>query len=419
MVQYCGVKVQAVGTEYAIFSLDHFPLVKEAATAKTLGDLLFQIMEKFKITDRVLRIVTDTTAVMPKAVNEVLGKQWMPCFSHVLNLMLHDVLKAVRPQIESLFTAVHMMSGSTKWPKLIKHAKISRIATFCPTRWYSMSRMLKNASALKKEINIFLGENATNEQPRSISPSVWGIVDKFRSVVDTFRNASELLENDDFGSISHVFEARAILDIAFGRPGIADDPLFAGAWVAALVTHWDLHVKGRIKELLLRAVYLNPFVMPTVCLSVQERADGEQLLRHDFSKVVGTADAPDADEQEDVPRPKYPSATRADLVQPGAGANELANFLAVTRSAMPAIDVWKWWQQHKSVFPNVWKLAAGVLVVPATSAGPERQFSRAQRIKTPKRASMAPGRLQSMVFLGENLQITEAVLSDMKAETPL
>jgi hypothetical protein len=32
---------------------------------------------------------------------------------------------------------------------------------------------------------------------------------------------------------------------------------------------------------------------------------------------------------------------------------------------------------------------------------------------------MAPGRLQSMVFLGENLQITEAVLSDMKAENAL
>jgi hypothetical protein len=413
MNQYMGVKVQAVGAEYCIFCLDHFPLTAETADAKTLARLLTRIMEKFGITihDQVRRIVTDTTAVMPKTV-ELLKKKWIPCFAHVLNLMLHDVLEVVHPRIKSLFDAVHMISGSLQWPKLVKGHKVCTIPSYCPTRWYSLAKMLTNALRLREEINVFLRDNAKGEQPAVISDATWSYCEQFLSIVESFQNASELLENDDFGSISHVFEARAILDIAFER--LNADPLFVDAWASAISKHWDKHVQGATKDLLIRAIYLNPFVMPSACLTIHDRERGEDLLKSDFKKVTSAGRDPPDTNSEEAPKSKYPGATRADLVQSFSAGDELSNFMAIRRNALPDISLMEWWKQHKAVFPNIWILAAQFLVVPATSAGPERQFSRAKRLKSKKRASMSPTKLQSMVFLGENLAITEEVLEAMK-----
>jgi hypothetical protein len=70
-----------------------------------------------------------------------------------------------------------------------------------------------------------------------------------------------------------------------------------------------------------------------------------------------------------------------------------------------------WWVKQQQLIPHVAAIALRILVVPASSAEAERQFSRAKRINSAKRESMKPGKLQALVLLGENMPVTCDVLT--------
>jgi hypothetical protein len=96
-------------------------------------------------------------------------------------------------------------------------------------------------------------------------------------------------------------------------------------------------------------------------------------------------------------------------------STEFDRFLTMDRILLAQDETAEsWWKKYRFLFLKVHELASEYLVVPATSAGPERQFSRAKRINTPKRVSMKPAKLEALVFLGENMGITEPTLQKMK-----
>lgn len=61
-----------------------------------------------------------------------------------------------------------------------------------------------------------------------------------------------------------------------------------------------------------------------------------------------------------------------------------------------------WWQLHLQKFPNIWKLAACILAIPATSAPSERVFSMAANIVNKKRVRLKPENVDLLIFLRGN-----------------
>jgi hypothetical protein len=78
--------------------------------------------------------------------------------------------------------------------------------------------------------------------------------------------------------------------------------------------------------------------------------------------------------------------------------------------AMPQVDhnslrddeVLDWWRLHKSMFPNLGKMARQFLALPASSAGVERLFSRSGETHGDKRKRMKEETLQSLMFVCKN-----------------
>jgi hypothetical protein len=64
-----------------------------------------------------------------------------------------------------------------------------------------------------------------------------------------------------------------------------------------------------------------------------------------------------------------------------------------------------WWRDNSMKYPNLATLALEYLAIPATSAPSERVFSRAGRLLTMKRASLAPDIAERMMFIKENADI--------------
>ena len=75
-------------------------------------------------------------------------------------------------------------------------------------------------------------------------------------------------------------------------------------------------------------------------------------------------------------------------------------------------DPLKVWKQASKHCPYLAKVARDVLAVPATSAAPERKFSKAGDVNTKKRASITCENLEELVFLNEALP----VVKKMRAE---
>jgi hypothetical protein len=62
----------------------------------------------------------------------------------------------------------------------------------------------------------------------------------------------------------------------------------------------------------------------------------------------------------------------------------------------------KWWRDHQTDYPHIWKVAEQVLAIPATSAPSERAFSSAANIVDKKRVRLKPENIELLVFLRGN-----------------
>lgn len=61
-----------------------------------------------------------------------------------------------------------------------------------------------------------------------------------------------------------------------------------------------------------------------------------------------------------------------------------------------------YWELHRHVYPNLYKLAITFLCTPASSVPCERVFSKAGEILSKKRNRLKPNTLEKLVFLNKN-----------------
>jgi hypothetical protein len=92
--------------------------------------------------------------------------------------------------------------------------------------------------------------------------------------------------------------------------------------------------------------------------------------------------------------------------------DEWSSFLGILRGRDAfEFDTLIWWQNNKYRFPTLYQIARRFLIVPATSASCERQFSKAKRLKPKKRWSLKPAKLSAMIVAAQNRDLVEEIIS--------
>lgn len=61
------------------------------------------------------------------------------------------------------------------------------------------------------------------------------------------------------------------------------------------------------------------------------------------------------------------------------------------------VDVAKWWYEHSTVFPNLFRLFLKLSCVPATTGSSERNFSTSGNIVTDKRSVILPSNVNNLI----------------------
>jgi hypothetical protein len=263
-------------------------------------------------------------------------------------------------------------------------------------------------------------------------------------VLVTFRNAVEMLESDEYGTVSHVLKAHMMVDTTITNLNLfePDCPehikekieIITSTWRTTQSKHWQTPltlsvgsapspsskkslspdaqlISGTVREILILAVFLNPSV-PLASLKTQDCCVGEELLR---DKVKGLKKAmPESESGGNGTRHAIGKGmTRQDLYRAPEEWDEVTEYLRVNRQNMcrqASFRLEEWWIGETTNYPILFAISEDLLFIPATSAISERPFSKAGRIKTKGRLSLKPDNMEAMMALAINTRLAGEVL---------
>jgi hypothetical protein len=96
-------------------------------------------------------------------------------------------------------------------------------------------------------------------------------------------------------------------------------------------------------------------------------------------------------------------------------ADESAAYIRVPAAPIGTNAI-GWWREHRSEFPTLARVAARVLIVPATSVPVERLFSKVKHLVPPQRSSLSGDRIDQMVMISENIDLYPSAICAYRHE---
>ena len=69
-----------------------------------------------------------------------------------------------------------------------------------------------------------------------------------------------------------------------------------------------------------------------------------------------------------------------------------------------SINPYKWWTEHKHLYPHVATLARNKMSIPATSLPSERLFSKAGTVISDRKTRLKPENTEKLIFLSKNIR---------------
>ena len=130
---------------------------------KFLADTIRESLESWKIsTDSIVSVTSDSAHNMRNAIQQQLKLQWIPCFAHILNLVVRAGLNEVSPLISKCKKISKFFRRSSKAKALLKDKQIAlnlptkNLAVDNKTRWNSCLKMMKRLIKSREAISVSL-----------------------------------------------------------------------------------------------------------------------------------------------------------------------------------------------------------------------------------------------------------------------
>jgi hypothetical protein len=183
---YLGVRGYLISDndDYWSVCLEHFP--NPGASADALADIVTRILtHKYKdVMQKIHYAVTDNCSTMISTVDK-LKLVRIPCFCHVINLMVGDILEVI--DISPLISFASAAARSAKFSEMLSNAQYKSLPTYSRTRWYSLYKLVRNSLADKEEIEKFIStERKAGRKVSDIPEETWEVAAKMEGILATF-----------------------------------------------------------------------------------------------------------------------------------------------------------------------------------------------------------------------------------------
>jgi hypothetical protein len=393
----------------------------EGLSALPNSQCVREIMTQFDIKDsQVSSVVSDTANVMPKMVR-LLGLAWMPCAAHKLNLCVRSKADKRAPtgllRIEpwrSTLQAVQSTVVQIKKSSILRarflaaqdSEKHLELIMDVPTRWRSSYDTLQRALHLQPAITAIV---ASLPKPATID---WSLVKALVTCLSPMVKVTVYAEGEKYptsgGFLPRLAAACKILKSQEGLTKTAADDL-----LASITKRFNLDAIVKADPAVLLTLlpsflspewrgfeFLSQFgATPAQCLFAVEslKTFMVQLLgRLPVQAPVTTTQEIELVE-DDLPLMRSVSS------EGGAHAEtlELAVYLSRNAPNIKDVGLISWWSLQEDL-PRMRSIALKMLSIPASSASPERTWSRAKHVLTDLRSCMSPETFGLTMFLGCN-----------------
>lgn len=180
-------------------------------TSLNIGTAISNILNEWKIHEKVVTVVTDNAANMKSAVTEQLKKHHHPCVAHTLNLSVQESIKENK-QVTSLLCKCrslvtyfkHSISASYKLREMQKQMGMQelKLKQDIQTRWNSAIIMLERLLEIKLPMSAVL--SSLVNAPKNLEASEWELVRDFIQILKPFLSVTEDLSAEKYPTMSRI-----------------------------------------------------------------------------------------------------------------------------------------------------------------------------------------------------------------------
>lgn len=194
-------------------------------TADNISELLTKLSENWGISNKIHAVVTDNGANMVSAVKKCNWKH-IPCFSHTLNLIVRDAIKAdtiLVPILEKCGAVVKFFHQSTKASDNLINVQTQqqlpehRLVQAVDTRWnsvlYMLDRLYEQQQAVVTVLCL-LGKNTL-----CFSKEEWSHISQAIEALKPFEEATREMSGEQYLTISKVIPLVCLLQKAATSAG--------------------------------------------------------------------------------------------------------------------------------------------------------------------------------------------------------
>lgn len=401
-------------------------------TAENIAEDLTSICNKWNILSKICCVITDNAANMTSAIKSHMKLRNIPCFAHTLNLVVQDSLKntkdlqIVKDKVKQIVTFFHhSVKATDKLSQLqVQHnVPVKKLIQDVETRWNSTYHMLERfvqQSNLVTTTLCLLGKNHL-----CISNDELSLIKKVIPLLEYFDEATKELSAEKFTSLSKVIpivrglqDSLQMIDDDMDGLTLRNIPLseelkkqmsrrFAtveGIFLVGAATILDPRFKklpfadaSNIKAIeerlknILRSKYTNYASESSTAPSVPSLPGPESTIKSGKKSLWNSFDAKAEKTSQIVSNPS------AEAIM------ELRRYFEEPR-VMRSEDPLSWWKKKAPLFPNLSKIAKGILCVPATSVPSERLFSKAGELISQRRSTLKEKNVNMILFLNKNLK---------------
>lgn len=430
---YITVTIHYITSEWVLKSsvLETARLTKDH-TAENIATELTDICNKWDILDKVSCIVTDSGANIVAAVAKCMQKKQLPCFAHLLNLVVQDFiknsdeLKEVLDKVKKLVSYFHhSVKATDKLAQVQDQHDVTRkkLVMDVETRWNSTYFMLKSVLEQHEVITTTLCLMSKNTMCLT------------QEEIDCMRNAIALL--GPFEQVTREMSGEKFTSLSKVIPIIRNLQAYINTKTAGQVEENGMAKEvqrqlyrrfNKVEQMfhMVTATFLDPRFkkMPFADINnvkaVEERL--VQMMRASYSgeeNRQAQAVAEEAEEEDD-PEEMRPADDfqlwenfdrRVKTCQKTALAPVSGPHIEMRRyEEEPLIsrkeDPLVWWKNHGALFPKLQNYAKKFLCIPATSVPAERLFSKAGELISQRRSSLGDDTINMILFLNKNQSIS-------------
>ncbi|KAJ8264750.1 hypothetical protein GJAV_G00154450 [Gymnothorax javanicus] len=401
-------------------------LFPESRTAENLAESFRAVLEEWRLSESKLTCITsDDAANIKSTVTDVLGRQWLGCFGHNLNLAATNFLKSPRQRrIERVLgicrslVATFSNNSQKKWALLKAQQDLTlpvhSLMTDCTTYWGSQQKMIDRVLEQAPAIMRVLAED------RHTDPLSWQDVEVLEAINKALKPIAELTDillEEDYVTLSSLLPMLQLLHNDTLKKSEEDVPLTKDIKRAVLTELESKYDCESTKELMRAATFLDPRFRgehfdSDMLAETKAGLKKEIIMLEQQSQIVWVKEEENEEVQMEVqgPRAKRRSLgsvlSKAPLIPVPASIEERADAELTSYGQEHVIqgeaDPFAWWSSNEGRFPFLAKIARKYLCVCATSIPSKRVFSSSGNIVAPLCSNLKPDKVNMLVFLAKN-----------------